>query len=606
MPFSPQSDQYVSDHRALVRGWTLLALSALGAAGALALALALSRTPVIGQWLPWGPDFFYRALVTHVVLSFQVWFLAMAAVMALLAQGAAPSQTLRKMALWTAWGAFLLLLVPALADRGQPLLNNYVPILVHPVFIAALAVIALAVVATMAPSVSGLFRSGLSGGDAGRFGMGVAGLCLISALVCMALAASGMPAGDNLEFRVERIIWGGGHVGQVLNTVLLLTAWHWLAVRVFGRGPLPQAVAKAALGGLGLFAVLAPVAYGLAPVTGLAHRLAFTRFLWLALPLALSVFAAGLGGRFLRPPPRWKDPLQASLALSLLVTVLGGLAGFFLGVGDTRTPSHYHAVIGGVNLGLMGLFPAMILPLLARLPSGRAVRLLPWSLILYGGGQALHAVGFYAAGLAGVPRKTEGVEQGLNTLAKLLSMGLVGVGGTVAVVGGIGFIWVVLRCLLAGSEGRSGVISPPPVDEPGGRSVILAASAVVVASLALAGIWLKDAWQAGKETAAFSAQPSLGDVSTLDVTLRQWSIEAGDPAPHLVAGRRYRLRLHAADVVHSAAILGQEVLVVPGHDEELTIAVPVGADVPEIRLQCGEFCGNGHSRMTLVFAVDQP
>jgi len=79
-----------SYYRIQLKGWSLLALGALGAAGILALLLALSRTPVIGPLLPWSADFFYRALVTHVMLSFQVWFLTMLAVNFLLAQRLEP------------------------------------------------------------------------------------------------------------------------------------------------------------------------------------------------------------------------------------------------------------------------------------------------------------------------------------------------------------------------------------------------------------------------------------------------------------------------------------------------------------------------------------
>lgn len=578
-----------------MRGWALLSLAALGAAGFLALALALSRTPVVGQWLPWGPDFFYRALVTHVVLSFQVWFLGMAAVMALLARKDAGGPAMAAFltgALWVAWAAFAVLLIPALADRGQPLLNNYVPILVHPIFIAALIALALAAAVTVLPGLKGL-----ASGDAGQFGMGVVALALWSALVCFAVAVWRLPSGLNLEFLVERTVWGGGHVAQVVNTLLLLVSWHWLGGKVFGRGPLPDPLAKAALGGLGLFAVLAPLAYGLAPAAGLDHRLIFTRFLWLALPLGFGLFAAGLGWRLLRQRLRLRDPLQAALALSLLVSLLGGVAGFFLGVGDTRTPSHYHAVISGVNLGLMGLFPALILPVVRRLPSVAQARALPWTLMLYGGGQALHAVGFFAAGLAGVPRKTEGIQQGLNTAAKVLSMGLVGIGGTIAVLGGVGFIWVALRCLLKSqAEDAAAVPSPSPARPALHGAEKPAAALIAVASLALASVWLLGGMGA-------SSGMDDGDAQLIDLTLRQWAIDAPDPSPHLIAGRRYRLRFHAADVVHSAAVLGREVLVMPGQDAELVVTPPAPG---EMRVQCGEFCGNGHSRMTLVFEVDAP
>ena len=62
----------------------------------------------------------------------------------------------------------------------------------------------------------------------------------------------------------------------------------------------------------------------------------------------------------------------------------------------------------------------------------------------------------------------------------------------------------------------------------------------------------------------------------------------------------------ALDGQHSAAINGKEVLLEPGQEQVMEITTPVSGTVP---VQCGEFCGNGHSRMTGsidVLAVPQP
>jgi glucose dehydrogenase len=55
----------------------------------------------------------------------------------------------------------------------------------------------------------------------------------------------------------------------------------------------------------------------------------------------------------------------------------------------------------------------------------------------------------YLAGAMGVARKTSGQAQGLDSLAKNVSMGVMGLGGAIAVAGGIIFIWLSLRYLLA-------------------------------------------------------------------------------------------------------------------------------------------------------------
>ncbi len=268
-----------SFYRLQIKGWSLLSLSALGLAGVLALLLALSRTPNIGPLLPWSTDFFYRALVTHVMLSFQVWFLTMLAVQFLLARPIG------------SWGVGLLavavlsviaLILPALLDQGQPLLNNYVPILVHPVFITALAVLALTVAALAITAIPLLISP-----DPAEFGTACAGLAYLSACLCFALAWNDIPPDTNLELTVERTVWGGGHVLQLVNSLMLMIAWVRLVRHRWGCALLSPGMAKTAFVAVTVFALYAPLIYGLTDTTELAHRQIFTRLLWLGLPVVV-------------------------------------------------------------------------------------------------------------------------------------------------------------------------------------------------------------------------------------------------------------------------------------------------------------------------------
>ena len=589
-----------SFYRLQVKGWSLLSLSALGAAGVLALLLVLSRTPNIGSLLPWGTDFFYRALVTHVVLSFQVWFLTMLAVQFLLAR---PLGSWGLGLLGIAILSVIALIVPALLDQGQPLLNNYVPILVHPVFISALAILALVVAILAINSIPLLISH-----DPADFGTACAGLSYLSACLCFALAWNDIPFDTNLELATERTVWGGGHVLQLVNTVMLMIAWMRLVQVRWGVALLSPGLARTAFLALTVFALSAPLIYGLTDSTDLAHRQIFTRLLWLGLPVPPAIFALALFRLLFRQACLRKDPLYLSLALSVTVFTLGGLAGFFLGVGDTRTPSHYHAVIGGVNLGLMGLFPALILPVL-----GLKSRISRWSFLLYGGGQLLHALGFYAAGLAGVPRKTSGLSQGLDSIGKILSMGLVGLGGAIAVLGGILFIWGALRSLIKCCPKSSASIPFCPITEPQ-SSESKPVFGLVLVTVFLFGQWLSSPFsdiseptdldragfmekydamvQADDTGEKVLGQPLIHPKgSDVYVVFRQWSIE---PALVLDAGKSYRIHAMSLDVTHSISLLDREVLLLPGIDTTLVITAPESGP---IAMQCGEFCGNGHSRM---------
>jgi hypothetical protein len=307
--------------------------------------------------------------------------------------------------------------------------------------------------------------------------------------------------------------------------------------------------------------------------------------------------------------------LNAALILSLIVFALGGVAGYFLGVGDTRTPSHYHAVIGGVNLALMALFPLAILPRLRITAS-----ISHWPFILYGGGQVLHALGFFVAGLAGVPRKSSALSQGLDSIQKIASMGLVGIGGSIAVIGGIWFIWSALKALLGPTDPVqiADILDATPEDHQ--RNPL--SLAVLVVSVLLVGHWLSAPLTELSEPsvldrAAFQIKMAemikTGQtVNTADgqtvlhptgqdvyVAFRQWSIE---PALILDAGKSYRFHAISLDVVHSIALLDTELFLIPNQEAVLVKTIP---DAPTVQIQCGEFCGNGHSRMSAVILVDQ-
>ncbi|CAA7617177.1 Heme/copper-type cytochrome/quinol oxidase [Candidatus Terasakiella magnetica] len=435
--------------RAELRGWALLAIGSLAIAGTLALLLGLSRTPKIQDWLPWGPHFFYRALVTHVVLSFEVWFLAaLGAFSTLVAPPGKAGNILGRLGLTLGVAGVVLLLIPALADQGEPSLNNYVPVVGHKLFYIGLGVHALGV-ALAAVRVLPLLWS--TPRNPVRFGIAAAALAYGAALVCFLLAWAMIPAGTEADLLNERVFWGGGHVLQLVNTMLLMVAWQALAVRAYGTGPLAASLTVACFAALGLFAAASPLIYLVdTDVLGLSHRQLFTRLLWVGLPLPPLVMGLGLTLQILKGPRHWRSPAFLSLALSLFVFAIGGFAGFFLGVADTRTPSHYHAVIGGVQLGLMGVFLLHILPILGRpVDEGRGVRL---QFHLYGWGQLVHALGFFLAGAAGVPRKTTGIDQGLDTVWKKVSMGVVGMGTGLAVLGGVIFVWMALVRLLKRRE----------------------------------------------------------------------------------------------------------------------------------------------------------
>lgn len=429
--------------RRILTGWLLLAVGSLAVAGALALLLALSRTPQVQDWLPWPwESFFRKALVGHVVFAFVVWYLAM---LGGLASAARPGRYSGAGGLILAVAGSALLLFPTLANQGEPSLNNYVPVLVHPLFFAGLSLLAAGVAA---PVVHLLLRPPVWGG-ALVVGVGAAGVLYLLAMVCFGLAWFTTPGGVSPLVYDEHLFWGGGHLLQFVHTALLLTAWQVLGEQTFGRAPLSAKAwwivcALLVLGGLP-----GPVLYAVPFASDDALRQAFTRLFWVGLPLPPLIAGLAVLRSVAIGPRNWRSPAFLGLFLSLLLFGSGGVLGGFADGGDTRTPAHYHAVIGGVNLAFMGLLFATLLPALMR-PAGQTVRIvLPFW--FYGCGQALFSLGMFIAGSDGVGRKVAGTAQGLDSMAKIGGMTLTGIGGAVAVLGGVLFVWMALRRLGAPS-----------------------------------------------------------------------------------------------------------------------------------------------------------
>ena len=138
------------------------------------------------------------------------------------------------------------------------------------------------------------------------------------------------------------------------------------------------------------------------------------------------------------------------LILSVIVFGIGGFLGTFIDGTDTRTPAHYHGVLGGINLAFMGLFYGFFLPLMGRgVEQTLTVRL---SVLFYAIGQSLHVLGLFLAGGYGAPRKTAGMAVGIENLGAQIGLYGLGVGAVIAVIGGFMFVWTAVKALIRRAE----------------------------------------------------------------------------------------------------------------------------------------------------------
>ena len=138
------------------------------------------------------------------------------------------------------------------------------------------------------------------------------------------------------------------------------------------------------------------------------------------------------------------DPVRAALLSSVLLFAAGGLIGVFINGSNVRIPAHYHGCIVGVTLAFMGLVYHLLPALGYRRAQGRMAASQPW---IYAVGQLMHITGLVWSGGYGVQRKVAGADQVLRTPSEIAGMGLMGLGGAIAIVGGLLFVLVLLRCM---------------------------------------------------------------------------------------------------------------------------------------------------------------
>jgi len=430
-------------------GWSALAVGSLAIAGVFAFLLALSRIPGIETVFPWPLGFFHKGLVIHVVFSFVVWFLAVFGALLLVAAKEAAGGRPRLAGLGKAAVAGMvlaspLLFVPALLDRGEPTLNNYVPVIIDPLYYAGLALMGVSMALAVLRLLLNLRRRTVATLSPMPSAMAAAGLVFTVALICFAVAYALLAGEEPSHGFNEDLLWGGGHILQFLNTLLLVVAWSVLAAHALGPSALGRGIVLVAAGLLALSVLPAPFFYLLFEPFSAEQAGAFTNLQYALAPP--TVLVAGAIALHLSRPLPWREPAFLYLALSVAVFAAGGVLGLFVDGADTRTPAHYHGVIAGVTLAFMGLFHVTFLPLLER--SLKCGKLLFAQIYLFAGGQLAACIGLFLAGGFGAPRKTAGDAQGLVEMGAVAGMALNGIGALFAVVGGILFIWMAASALL--------------------------------------------------------------------------------------------------------------------------------------------------------------
>ena len=506
-------------HRAadqLIKANAVVATVALLVGGIAAVLVLLTRWEAV---LLLEAQMFYRMLTVHgmnMLIFFIIFF-----EMAVLYFASAVLLNCRVPAPRIGWIAFALMVIGALmvewtmwTGRADVLFTSYVPLRAHPLFY--LGVILFAVGAL---TVVGHFLAILVVARRERTYEGSVPLVTYGALTAAVIAAVTLLHGAiiyiptflwsldmmNVDPQVYRLIWWGlGHSSQQINVAAMVSIWYLLGALTVGAVVLNEKVSRTAFVLYVLFISMASAHHLLVdPGMGPSWKVWNTSyFMYMAvlasmihgftvpagteLGMRLRGAVQGLFGWLKRAP--WGDPGFSSLAFSIVVFgFVGGITGVTFGTeqiniiahNTLRIPGHFHAtVVSGTAMAFMGI-TYYVIPLIFRreIAFYRLAKIQPY---LFAVGMLIFSMAMTFAGTFGVPRRhwdigfNQALFQPEFTPAVNLIMGVMAVGGLIAIAGGAIYIVITVVSVFFGKKmaaddsglGATGRGLPPGITHP--------------------------------------------------------------------------------------------------------------------------------------------
>lgn len=415
--------------------WFTLAVTVLGIGGSLAFILGMSRSPVAAYF---PQDFFYYALAGHVINAILFFLMSFTVVLwSLKFKTSVPS-----IANNLAVSGVVLVLVSVFKAEGLMVINNYVPTIVDPIFFSGLALFFIGFsinVFFYLKEALTIFNNTKVDADALATTILIAFILVVSLIMSLLINRHG----ENPTELYERLYWTPGHIQQILNGTLLVYVWHSLRVKL-GHDPME-----------------------LTKLLKFSNRaLLVSALLLFAFPffidsisrtskiLSESVYAFGLGVPVFihgwtilkNTKKEWSNVAYSSMVLSIAIYTVGVLIAYSGFGNDLRIPAHYHGTVTSLALAMMGYSYFILGSKFSLIVGLKISKIQPF---LYGGGMLLLIAGMFLSGLHGAPRKVHGTGFTEDPFV-LFSLGLVGLGTVLAVLGGIFFVGYTLLTIIKG------------------------------------------------------------------------------------------------------------------------------------------------------------
>lgn len=479
--------------------------------GILAIGVVLTRWPTV-HWLEAAT--FYQVLTAHGLDMLIYWIIFFEIAVLYFC-----SSTLLRCRIATprvAWAAFALMVIGAVTNNiavyqggSSVMMTSYVPMMAAPSFYLGLILFAVgALIATF------VFFGTLVVAKRDRTYQGSVPLVTFGAITAAIIAVFTIASGaiiliptwmlsmnwiEHVDPLVYRVIWWAfGHSSQQINVAAHISIWYFVAAVVFGAKPMSERVSRGAFLLYIVFLQLASAHHILSdPGMSVEWKVLNTSYFMyfavlasmihgLTIPGAMEVAQRAKGynkGLFewLRKAP-WGNPSFSGVFISIVgFGFLGGISGVMMGTEQLNmiihntiyVPGHFHAtVVVGTTLSFMALTYFLIPTLFKReiINPGLA----RWQPYLFGFSMYFFCLVMMGAGTLGVSRRHWDMAFSGAALAyewpgaAYLMMGLVGIGGIVAIASGAIFIYLTVGSLLLGKRVAQTKISPEPTPIPVG------------------------------------------------------------------------------------------------------------------------------------------
>ncbi len=478
---------------ALANGVIAIALLAFG--GFQAILIALER-----QGLAISADWWYRLIASHGTTMLLFWLLFFE--VAALYWGSTMLLNARMVAPRLAWANFVMMAAGVLTAQWAMLSGNatvmftaYPPLEGHPIYYAGVLLFAVGVLIACIHFFANVVVAKRERTYEGSLPLVVYGLAAAAIIALYALGTGAVAYGmlflnsiglletvDPATYRL--FFWGIGHGAQQVNLAAMVAVWYALIALTVGGRPVNEGLSRVAFLLYIAFIHLGAVHHLLVdPGLGTSHRIMNTSYmLYLAvlaslihafsLPASIEVaqrergFTKGMF-QWLKKGP-WREPGFSSLVLSIVVFgFFAGVTGVLMGTMQLNmlvhntlfVPGHFHStVVSGTTLAFMGISYYLV-PILSqrRLVAPKMAR---WQPYVFAAGVFTFTVAMMFAGQLGVPRRVPelgyeaaplGLDQFVTGPVPLIML-VVTLGGLVAIVGGIMYVYIMVMTLLKGER----------------------------------------------------------------------------------------------------------------------------------------------------------